>query len=204
MPLRDHFHSPLNDRHSWDEVHGQWPAMIVLQLFSILPAGYEAAPRFQPSLSIETDLPEQDEYEVRVYDAERGRRLVAAIEMVSPGNKDRQEHRQAFVAKCLALLQQGVCVSIVDLVTIRDFNFYAELLRQIGHDDPALGNPPPLYAVTCRTRSRDKRSRFETWTHPLAIGEALRQLPIWLAEDLHVTLDLEASYEQTCRVLRIA
>lgn len=25
MPLRDHFRSPVNDTHSWDEVHGQWP-----------------------------------------------------------------------------------------------------------------------------------------------------------------------------------
>jgi hypothetical protein len=25
MPLSDHFRSPVNDTHSWDEVHGQWP-----------------------------------------------------------------------------------------------------------------------------------------------------------------------------------
>ena len=24
MPLRDHFRSPVNDTHSWDEVHGGW------------------------------------------------------------------------------------------------------------------------------------------------------------------------------------
>jgi hypothetical protein len=29
-------------------------------------------------------------------------------------------------------------------------------------------------------------------------------LPLWLTEDLAVPLDLEASYEQTCRDLRIA
>jgi hypothetical protein len=29
-------------------------------------------------------------------------------------------------------------------------------------------------------------------------------LPLWLAEDLAIPLDLEASYEQTCRDLRIA
>src|SRR5437588_2868709 len=32
------------------------------------------------SLAIETDLPDFDEYEVRIYDAKRGRRLVAALE----------------------------------------------------------------------------------------------------------------------------
>ena len=32
MPLRDHFRSPLADRRSWDGLHGQWPAMIVIGL----------------------------------------------------------------------------------------------------------------------------------------------------------------------------
>ncbi len=51
-----------------------------------------------PTLTIDTDIPDVDEYEIRVYDAERGRQLVAAIELVSPGNKDRSESRNAFSA----------------------------------------------------------------------------------------------------------
>jgi hypothetical protein len=195
MPLRDHFRPPVDERHSWDEVHGQWPAMIVQQLFPLLPDGYEAAPRVHP----------QNEYEVRVYDARRGRRLVAAIELVSPGNKDRQEHRAAFVAKCLALLQQQVSVSIVDVVTVRHFNLYAELLRQIGHEDPGFGNtPPPIYAVTCRTHAGNAVNLLDAWNYPLVLGQALPLLPMWLAEDLTIPLNLEASYEETCRLLRIA
>src|SRR5207253_4402851 len=105
-----------------------------------------APPR--PTLSVVTDLPAQDEYEVRVYDNERGQRLVAAIELVSPANKDRPEHRRAFVAKCAALLQNQVSVTIVDLVTTRDCNLYAELLDLIGQTDPMLGaEPPSVYAV---------------------------------------------------------
>ena len=67
------------------------------------------------SLTVETEVPDFDEYEVRIYDAQRGRTLVATIEIVSPANKDRPEHRNAFVGKCAALLQKGVAVSIVDL-----------------------------------------------------------------------------------------
>src|SRR3954454_23904310 len=73
----------------------------------------------KPTLVVATDPPDQDEYEVRVYDERDGRRLVAAVEIVSPSNKDRPEHRRAFVAKCAALLQKLVCVAIVDLVTNR-------------------------------------------------------------------------------------
>lgn len=61
-----------------------------------------------PTLTVEADLSEQDEYEVRIYDAEWGRHLVAAIEIVSPSNKDRPDTRDIFVGKLASLLQQGV------------------------------------------------------------------------------------------------
>src|SRR5438270_291941 len=167
MPLRDHFHPPVIGRHRWDKLHGQWPAMIVLQLNGILPQQYSAAPRVhlggaveidagtfkyenengngngsaseggsatalwmatEPTLRVETEMPDVDEYEVRVYDQERDERLVAAIELVSPSNKDRPDTRSAFVAKCAALLGQQVAVAIVDVVTSRSFSLYAELL----------------------------------------------------------------------------
>jgi hypothetical protein len=66
-----------------------------------------------PTVTIETEIPDYDEYSVRIYDAERGRQRVATIELVSPGNKDRPEKRNAFIGKCAALLQKGVAVSIV-------------------------------------------------------------------------------------------
>src|SRR5581483_8516647 len=48
-----------------------------------------APPR--PTLTVVTDLPAQDVYEVLVYDERRHCRLVAAVEIVSPANKDRPE-----------------------------------------------------------------------------------------------------------------
>ena len=134
-----------------------------------------------------------------------GRRLVAAIEIVSPANKDRPEHRNVFVAKCAALLQKGVAVSIVDLVTVRHFNLYTELLAFIGHSDPTLGaEPPPLYAASCRCVKKGERTLLEAWSHALTLGQPLPTLPLWLAENLAVPLDLEPSYEQACHDLWIA
>jgi hypothetical protein len=158
----------------------------------------------QPTLTIDAELTEQYEYEVLVFDQSRGRQLVAAVEIVSPANKDRPENRRAFVAKCAALLQKRVCVSIVDLVTTRQFNLYTDLLDLMGRSDPTFApTPAAIYAVTCRGRKVGHKPRFETWAHPLKVGEKLPTLPIWLTEDLAVSLDLEASYEETCRVLRI-
>jgi hypothetical protein len=207
-----------------------WPGTIVRQLFDILPAGYVAVPTVsigrgfgadtpivipsvpataaspEPTLTLEVDFAEPDEYEVRVYDTERDRLLVAAIEIVSPSNKDRPDSRGAFVGKVAALLQKDVCVSIVDLVSIRQFNLYAELLELLGGTDPHLASPPPhLYAVTIRTRKRPKNgSLLDVWHYPMAIGQPLPTLPIWLTADLRVLLPLEPGYEETCRLLHIA
>jgi hypothetical protein len=159
----------------------------------------------QPTLAGDTELAEQYEYEVKVYDQSRGRLLVAAVEIVSPANKDRRENRRAFVTKCAALVQQDVCVSIVDLVTTRSFNLYRDLLALLELSDPAFApTPPSLYAATCRARKFEQRTRVEAWAYPLVIGQPLPTLPMWLSEELAVPLDLETSYEQTCRSLRIA
>ncbi len=162
-----------------------------------------APPR--PTLTVVTGLGRLDKYEVRVYDEARGRRLVAAVEIVSPANKDRPERRRAFVVKCAALLQEGVCVAIVDIVTSRSANLYGEILDHLGLVDPSMsGGPPDLYAVACRFADAPKGGRLEVWAYPLAIGRDLPILPLWLAPDLVVPLELEASYEETCRLLRIA
>jgi hypothetical protein len=157
-----------------------------------------------PAVHVETELPEYDEYEVRVYDAARGRRLVAAIELVSPANKDRPEKRNAFVGKCAALLRNGVAVSVVDVVTTRQFNLYAELMTFVGHTDPTMSaDSPPLYAATCRWVRQGSRAFLESWSHPLRLGAPLPTLPLWLADALVVPLDLEQSYERTCHDLWI-
>ena len=258
MPLRDHFHPPLDDFTSWQGFHAQWPATIVATLNRTLPPEYVAEPRVhlgaafeidiagfevdesartaaavldgasdedvgglatavwappRPTLDVATDLPDQYVYEVRVYDAPH-RQLVAAVEIVSPANKDRPEHRRAFVAKCAALLQQGVSVSIVDLITTRHANLYADLLDLIGRTDPSLApEPPPIYAAACRWRRDDSPAattpaarpawRLQAWAHPLAVGRSLPTLPLWLADDLAVPLELDATYEETCRALRL-
>ena len=157
----------------------------------------------RPTLLLDTDVPTPPEYEVRVYDERHGRRLVAAVEIVSPGNKDRPESRDAFVSKCHALLLQDVCVAIVDPVTDRPANLYAELAERIGAAPPAVA-ASPIYAVSCRGIKARDRWRVEEWEHELKVGSPLPTLPLWLSDRLSVPLELEASYEETCRGLRIA
>jgi hypothetical protein len=127
--------------------------------------------------------------------------LVAVVEIVSPANKDRPEKRRAFVGKCAALLRKGVAVSIVDVVTVRHANLYAEVMAFIGHPDPTLGaEPPAVYASSCRwvSNAAGTRARLEAWSHPLTVGEPLPTLPLWPADGVTILFDLERCYEQVC------
>jgi hypothetical protein len=238
MPLRDHFHPPVADFASWEELHGAWPSTIAYRLNTLLPPDYRSGVKIHlgsaveidvaafemenaggsngdttdsalewkaavPTVVLETDELTPPEYEVRVYDQRHTRRLVAAVEIVSPRNKDRAEARDAFVSKCHALLQQEVCVVIVDPVTDRSANLYAELAERIRSQLPATADRS-IYAVSCRARSSHGRRRVEAWEHPLDINALLPTLPLWISETQYVPLELERTYEETCKGLRIA
>lgn len=156
----------------------------------------------QPTLVVSTDLPAEDVYEVQIYDERRRARLVAAVEIVSPANKDRPESRRAFVAKCAGLLRERVSVVIVDIVTTRSSNLYAELLDLLGQADPRLGSEP-LYCAACRTTKQGDDWRLEAWAQTLSLQAALPTMPLWLADDLAIPLELEKSYEENCGALGI-
>jgi hypothetical protein len=238
MPLRDHFHPPVDTIASWEEVHGAWPATIAYRLNAILPPLYRCGLKVHvgtlievdvaafereyatgphpettngtggsweaetPTLLLESEELAPPEYEVRVYDLTRAQRLVAVVELVSPSNKDRPQGRKAFVDKCHALLQQEVCVILVDIVTSYTANLYAELAARLGAKPPAIAEAT-IYAVTCYTRPGCKGVRVETIERQLVVGAPLPTLPLYLSESLKVPLELEATYEDTCRGLRI-
>jgi hypothetical protein len=154
-----------------------------------------------PTLSVAVDFHPLDVFEVQVH-REGGLEMVAAIELVSPLNKDRPMARRHFAAKCAAYLQAGVSVIVVDIVTGRKESLYAALLDQLALL-PEAGGQDDLYAVACRTTPRDEPARLETWGTPLTLGSPLRTLPLWLEADLAVPLNLERSYEATFGELRV-
>ena len=75
-----------------------------------------------------------DDIEVQLYDLRDGKRLVAALELISPGNKDRAEARRAFGAKCVAYLQRGIGLVIVDIVTHPKRQSPSSSARAVGPD----------------------------------------------------------------------
>jgi Protein of unknown function (DUF4058) len=145
-----------------------------------------------------------DEIEVQVFHMSGGATLVAAIELVSPGNKDRPEARRAFAAKCLSYLQLGIGLVIVDIVSGRLANLHNELIHLM--EQPAgyaMPGAPALYAVAYRPSRRETGDHIELWPIPLAIGRPLPVMPLALRGVATVPVDLEATYTTTCQDSRM-
>ena len=159
-------------------------------------------------LSTEVAFAEPDLFEVKIYRGGGTWTLVAAIELVSPSNKDREETRRAFAIKCAAYLQKGVSVVAVDTVTEYRANLQGELCKLLELP-PAVqwASSSGLSAVAYRTAKKVSKEsetvRLDVWPHQLIIGQPLPTLPLWLAPAFVVPLELEATYAAACDSLVI-
>jgi hypothetical protein len=156
----------------------------------------------EPALVIPGVFP--DEIEVQVFGMRTGAQLVAAIELVSPGNKDRPETRRAFAAKCSSYLQLGIGLVVVDVVTDRLINLHDELMQLMERPDAfAFPGAAPLYAVAYRPARREAGDQIDCWPHPLGVGQALPTVPLALRGGPTLPLDLEATYTEARRRSRL-
>jgi hypothetical protein len=145
-----------------------------------------------------------DDFEVQVFHNAAGPTLVAAIELVSPGNKDRHEARRAFAAKCAAYLQRGIGLMIVDIVTSRHANLHDELVTLLGPTEGfTFPTPTPLYATAYRPAHRHGRNEIDLWREPLALGQPLPTLPLPVRGLGCLPIDLEGTYMEARKRGRI-
>ena len=121
----------------------------------------------EPAVRAETGLPESDEDEVRVYDARRGRRLIAAVEIVSPANKDRPEKRNALIGKCAALLWRAApSTSSTSSPRTGSTGLYAELMMFVGQPDPTMRSDRPHRYARRAGGSAGSRGRSRSPVRP--------------------------------------
>jgi hypothetical protein len=136
-----------------------------------------------------------DDLEVQVMEQRGTRRLVAVVELVSPGNKDRPEKRAAFAAKCAAYLQRGIGVVTVDTVTTEHFHLHNDLAQVLRLPTQyLLPQEQFLSAVSYRPARREERNELDVWPFPLTVGGPLPVVPLALKGTRAVPLDLETTY----------
>ena len=138
-----------------------------------------------------------DELEVLIFNEEGGPTLVAALELVSPGNKDRDTTRQAFLVKCANYLLQGIGLVMVDVVTNRRANLHNELMQFLGHTGAAtLAEEVLLYAGAYRPARRKEGDQIDVWPATLTLAQPLPIMPLALRNFGCVPLDLETTYTE--------
>ena len=147
-----------------------------------------------------------DSIEVVIVNREGGPQVVAAIELVSPSNKDRPETRRAFIAKMSSYLQQGIALSVIDLVTTRSAHLHNDWLHWMQATTGWIEDTvrTPLYANSYRPVQRGEQGAIEMWLNPLRVGDQLPDLPLFLRGDLCIEIPLEVTYLETCGDQRIA
>ena len=154
-----------------------------------------------PAMVLPASFP--DRLEVLIFSGESGPTLVAAIELISPRNKDRAASRRAFATKCANYLHHGIGLVVVDVVTNRQANLHNEMIALLELPEEFLIAADPLYAVSYRPIQRDRNVRIEVWSYRLAVQHDLPTLPLPLDKGQCLRLDLEESYQETCRRMRL-
>lgn len=234
MPLLDHFRPPVLDDIQWNSFHASWATRIADRLVELIPHEFSVRENLKLGGGLEIDIaalrdPAQadgtvspvlsewqppraaavpatfpDRFEVLVYRQFGGRHLVAAIELVSPGNKDRPEVRDAFAQKVTSYLHEGISVLVVDVVTERHANLHDEIVRLMRMPaELRMPADPPLYAASYRPVLRDGRAEIDVWTNGFDVGDPLPTMPLRLIADYFVPVELEATYMETCRRRRL-
>jgi hypothetical protein len=143
-----------------------------------------------------------DRLEVLIFQTEAGPTLVAAIELVSPRNKDRKESRQAFAIKCANYLRHGIGLVVVDVVTNRKANLHNEMVGLLELGEAFLLSNE-LYAIAYRPAQHADENLIQVWPHALSVGEELPVVPLPLDKGQFVRLDLDATYAEACGRMRL-
>lgn len=125
--------------------------------------------------------------------------VVAVIEIVSPGNKDSTHAIRAFREKSAELIRQGVNLLVVDLFPPgpRDPQGIHKAIWDELTDEPfelPAGKPLTLAAY----QAAPIKTAF---VEPVAVGDTLPDMALFLESDFYVNVALEASYQATWNVL---
>lgn len=122
--------------------------------------------------------------------------LVAAIELVSPRNKDRPAAREHYTHRYVGYLWDGVHLLLVDVHPRPvGFSFADAVAAEMHYPQPSC---PPPHAVSWSVGGPPPAGgRFlDTWYRTLVVGQPLPALPLALTAEEAITVDLEQTYAQ--------
>lgn len=120
-------------------------------------------------------------------------RLIAAIEIISPRNKDRPSAREKYLYRYVGYLLNGMHLMVIEVLRRPfGFSFADEIAREIELDQPGL---PPFAAVYRVGEPAAEGGRYLAhWRGELQAEVVMPKMPLPLDVHTAVVVDLEATY----------
>ena len=121
-------------------------------------------------------------------------RVVALVEVLSPGNKAGQREMDAFIENAWEAIHAGIHLLVIDLhrPTRRDPQGIHGLIWESLGDDSYVAPPNKPLTLASYVGCPEFRAYFE----PLAVGDVLPPMPLYLGSRRYVNVPLEESYMQ--------
>jgi len=125
-------------------------------------------------------------------------RIVAIVEVVSPGNKSSRQRLDAFVRKACELLQQGIHLLVLDLhlpTRRAPDGIHGAIWNNISDSDEDYHQPhdKPLTLVAYQSRLF---VGVTAYIEPIAIGDPLRDMPLYVSTEGYVSVPLQETYDR--------
>jgi hypothetical protein len=120
-------------------------------------------------------------------------RIVAVIEIISPGNKDSRAAMRHFVEKTIDFLRNGVHVMVIDLFppSPRDpQGIHKAIWDEIIEEDFTFPAGKDRILASYETGGQQA-----AYIEPIAVGDVLPEMPLFLTNSLHVMVSLEPTYQ---------
>jgi hypothetical protein len=209
MPLHD-----WTDDRGWDGVQLLWIHSLLCWLQDRLPVDFRAylgsVPMLQEELArFETAVegPQPDFQVVGLNHPEplpaaqlfHQGKLIAAIELVSPRNKDRPSSREFYRNRYLGYLWSGVHLMLVDVHRRPlGFSFVEAMAAELQCQLP-VGLPPHAVSWNVGGPTPEGGRFMDGWQRTLTVGQPLPTLPLSLTADRSLLIDLEFTYSEAAR-----
>jgi hypothetical protein len=190
-------------------IQGPIPDVLTLRL----SAGHDEPASINNGLAVATVPPQTRLFrraEERVYVRKADRitvrhrhgQIVAVVEIVSPGNKASTSALRTFVEKSSDLIMQGINLLVIDLFppSKRDpQGIQKAIWDQIEEDELELPAGKPLTLA-----SYEAGPTPAAYIEPIAVGDDLPDMPLFLRPQFYVAAPLETTYQETWTVFPAA
>jgi hypothetical protein len=119
-----------------------------------------------------------------------GDRIVAVLEIVSPGNKAAEYPMDTFVRKACDFLDHRVHLLILDPFPPGPDGVHALIWREFSPEPFHLPAETPLTLV-----GYEAGMPLRAYVEPIAVGNRLPDMPLFIGRDRHVLVPVEETYQ---------